>query len=239
MHHHSAPLHWGYSNAPTSQTSVHNTWVPPPSRGLKRSISESDCEDNYSETSSKEWVKIFSLHWFYFHYPFAMNWFILCLFNSTSPKDDADSCQHMSRKKRRGVIEKKRRDRINSSLSELKRLVPSAYEKQGSSKLEKAEILQLTVDHLKTLHSKGAYNFLFFSLFFLYLCQMWKNCQSEKMQKIIIAQKIFIQLTKVILIFKWQIDQKKNMFPIRNSGKSDSSFLHLPFGTSSHCNDCI
>lgn len=80
------------------------------------------------------------------------------MLNSTSPKDtDADSCQHMSRKKRRGVIEKKRRDRINSSLSELKRLVPSAYEKQGSSKLEKAEILQLTVDHLKSLHSKGMY----------------------------------------------------------------------------------
>lgn len=75
---------------------------------------------------------------------------------STSPKEnDADSCQHLSRKKRRGVIEKKRRDRINSSLSELKRLVPSAYEKQGSSKLEKAEILQLTVDHLKNLHAKG------------------------------------------------------------------------------------
>lgn len=66
-----------------------------------------------------------------------------------------DSCQLMTRKKRRGVIEKKRRDRINSSLSELKRLVPSAFEKQGSAKLEKAEILQLTVDHLKSLHSKG------------------------------------------------------------------------------------
>lgn len=61
----------------------------------------------------------------------------------------------MSRKKRRGVIEKKRRDRINLSLCELKRLVPSAYEKQGSAKLEKAEILQLTVDHLKQLHTKG------------------------------------------------------------------------------------
>ncbi|KAJ6644469.1 Hairy/enhancer-of-split related with YRPW motif protein, partial [Pseudolycoriella hygida] len=107
----------------------HNTWVPPQTRGMKRSISESDCEDAYSETSSKDQI---------------------------SPKDaDQDSCQHLSRKKRRGVIEKKRRDRINSSLSELKRLVPSAYEKQGSAKLEKAEILQLTVDHLKTLHAKG------------------------------------------------------------------------------------
>lgn len=74
--------------------------------------------------------------------------------NSTSP-GESDSCQLLSRKRRRGVIEKKRRDRINSSLSELKRLVPSAYEKQGSAKLEKAEILQLTVDHLKQLHARG------------------------------------------------------------------------------------
>ncbi|KAL9701187.1 hypothetical protein quinque_004628 [Culex quinquefasciatus] len=72
----------------------------------------------------------------------------------TSP-GGTDSCQLQSRKRRRGVIEKKRRDRINSSLTELKRLVPSAYEKQGSAKLEKAEILQLTVDHLKTLHARG------------------------------------------------------------------------------------
>lgn len=43
------------------------------------------------------------------------------------------------------------------SLSELKRLVPSAFEKQGSAKLEKAEILQMTVDHLKMLHSKGKF----------------------------------------------------------------------------------
>lgn len=89
------------------------------------------------------------------------------------------------------IIEKRRRDRINNSLSELRRLVPSAYEKQvrevsqpneqltlrkahlksvgllksylfhflsslkGSAKLEKAEILQMTVDHLKMLHAAG------------------------------------------------------------------------------------
>ena len=61
------------------------------------------------------------------------------------------------RKKRRGVIEKRRRDRINNSLTELRRLVPAAFEKQGSAKLEKAEILQMTVDHLRMLHNKGNY----------------------------------------------------------------------------------
>jgi YRPW motif-containing protein len=64
----------------------------------------------------------------------------------------------LSRKKRRGIIEKRRRDRINTSLTELRRLVPTAFEKQGSAKLEKAEILQMTVDHLKMLHAKGRYS---------------------------------------------------------------------------------
>ncbi|XP_023556847.1 hairy/enhancer-of-split related with YRPW motif-like protein isoform X2 [Octodon degus] len=63
--------------------------------------------------------------------------------------------QMQARKKRRGIIEKRRRDRINSSLSELRHLVPTAFEKQGSSKLEKAEVLQMTVDHLKMLHATG------------------------------------------------------------------------------------
>ncbi|XP_060067406.1 hairy/enhancer-of-split related with YRPW motif protein 1-like [Ylistrum balloti] len=73
----------------------------------------------------------------------------------------SQSCHVTDRKKRRGVIEKRRRDRINNSLSELRRLVPSAFEKQGSAKLEKAEILQMTVDHLKMLHQKGlnGYNY--------------------------------------------------------------------------------
>ncbi|XP_034755768.1 hairy/enhancer-of-split related with YRPW motif protein 2 [Etheostoma cragini] len=69
-----------------------------------------------------------------------------------SPKT---TTQVMARKKRRGIIEKRRRDRINNSLSELRRLVPTAFEKQGSAKLEKAEILQMTVDHLKVLQATG------------------------------------------------------------------------------------
>ncbi|KYO25934.1 hairy/enhancer-of-split related with YRPW motif protein 1 isoform X2 [Alligator mississippiensis] len=67
----------------------------------------------------------------------------------------ATASQILARKRRRGIIEKRRRDRINNSLSELRRLVPSAFEKQGSAKLEKAEILQMTVDHLKMLHTAG------------------------------------------------------------------------------------
>ncbi|CAL1586733.1 unnamed protein product [Knipowitschia caucasica] len=74
--------------------------------------------------------------------------FISCASPSTTT-------QVKARKKRRGIIEKRRRDRINNSLLELRRLVPSAFEKQGSAKLEKAEILQMTVDHLKMLQAPG------------------------------------------------------------------------------------
>ncbi len=63
-----------------------------------------------------------------------------------------------TRKRRRGLIEKRRRDRINDSLGELKRLVPSAVEKSTSTKLEKAEILQMTVEYLKSSqHTRSDY----------------------------------------------------------------------------------
>ncbi|KAJ8779434.1 hypothetical protein J1605_012318, partial [Eschrichtius robustus] len=46
------------------------------------------------------------------------------------PLSTPSPSQMQARKKRRGIIEKRRRDRINSSLSELRRLVPTAFEKQ-------------------------------------------------------------------------------------------------------------
>ncbi|XP_064838901.1 hairy/enhancer-of-split related with YRPW motif-like protein [Oncorhynchus masou masou] len=78
----------------------------------------------------------------------------------TGSMSPVSTSQILARKKRRGIIEKRRRDRINHSLSELRRLVPSAFEKQGSSKLEKAEILQMTVDHLKLLHAIGGKGYI-------------------------------------------------------------------------------
>ncbi|XP_041061381.1 hairy/enhancer-of-split related with YRPW motif protein 1-like [Carcharodon carcharias] len=88
--------------------------------------------------------------------------------------------QSQARKKRRGIVEKRRRDRINNSLSELRRLVPSACEKQGSAKLEKAEILQMTVDHLKVLHTSGGKGYFETSAFATdYRILGFRECLSE------------------------------------------------------------
>lgn len=62
-HHHinQSPMQW-YSNSstPLTSTPISNSAVPitthwtPPTRSLKRALSESDCDDIYSEESSKE-----------------------------------------------------------------------------------------------------------------------------------------------------------------------------------------
>ncbi|XP_063001349.1 transcription factor HES-5-like [Elgaria multicarinata webbii] len=53
-------------------------------------------------------------------------------------------------KLRKPVVEKMRRDRINSSIEQLKLLLEREFQRhQPNSKLEKADILEMTVDYLK------------------------------------------------------------------------------------------
>jgi YRPW motif-containing protein len=68
----------------------------------------------------------------------------------TPPGSETGGGHNVSRKKRRGIIEKRRRDRINNSLTELRRLVPSFREfSGGEKKVEKADILETTIKYLK------------------------------------------------------------------------------------------
>nr|XP_034976507.1 transcription factor HES-5-like [Zootoca vivipara] len=53
-------------------------------------------------------------------------------------------------KLRKPVVEKMRRDRINSSIEQLKLLLEKEFQRhQPNSKLEKADILEMTVDYLR------------------------------------------------------------------------------------------
>ena len=51
-------------------------------------------------------------------------------------------------------IEKKRRDRINSCLDQLKVLVPDCRQ-YGSKKLDKAEILEMSIDYIQKMQNAG------------------------------------------------------------------------------------
>lgn len=65
------------------------------------------------------------------------------------------------------MVEKMRRDRINSSIEQLKLLLEKEFQRhQPNSKLEKADILEMTVSYLKQqsqLQLKSEYR-VYFSL---------------------------------------------------------------------------
>ena len=70
---------------------------------------------------------------------------------SSTPKPVSKASEH--RRITKPIMEKKRRARINNSLDELKSLILSALNKDPArhSKLEKADILEMTVRHLQRL----------------------------------------------------------------------------------------
>uniref|UniRef100_A0A8C3RK01 Hes family bHLH transcription factor 1 n=1 Tax=Chelydra serpentina TaxID=8475 RepID=A0A8C3RK01_CHESE len=68
-----------------------------------------------------------------------------------TPDKPKTAAEH--RKSSKPIMEKRRRARINESLSQLKTLILDALKKDSSrhSKLEKADILEMTVKHLRSL----------------------------------------------------------------------------------------
>jgi len=80
--------------------------------------------------------------------------------SQSSPELDEPSLSrtHQYRKVMKPLLERKRRARINKCLDELKELMVHALQHEGESitKLEKADVLELTVRHLRKLKAQGA-----------------------------------------------------------------------------------
>ncbi|KAL2726420.1 transcription factor cwo-like isoform X4 [Vespula squamosa] len=51
------------------------------------------------------------------------------------------------------IIEKRRRDRMNNCLADLSRLIPAEYLKKGRGRIEKTEIIEMAIRHMKHLQS--------------------------------------------------------------------------------------
>lgn len=49
------------------------------------------------------------------------------------------------------IIEKRRRDRMNNCLADLSRLIPTEYLKKGRGRVEKTEIIEMAIRHMKFL----------------------------------------------------------------------------------------
>ncbi|KAF4517714.1 hypothetical protein B566_EDAN013392 [Ephemera danica] len=76
----------------------------------------------------------------------------------TDYEEQPISRTYQYRKVMKPMLERKRRARINRCLDELKELMVSALQHEGEnvSKLEKADILELTVRHLHRLRRQHA-----------------------------------------------------------------------------------
>jgi len=51
------------------------------------------------------------------------------------------------------IIEKRRRDRMNNCLADLSRLIPTDYLKKGRGRIEKTEIIEMAIKHMKHLQA--------------------------------------------------------------------------------------
>ncbi|XP_026734770.1 protein hairy [Trichoplusia ni] len=79
--------------------------------------------------------------------------------NMSSPGPQPDQKKNTdNRRSNKPIMEKRRRARINNCLNELKALILDAMKKDPArhSKLEKADILEMTVKHLEGLRSEGS-----------------------------------------------------------------------------------
>lgn len=65
--------------------------------------------------------------------------------NSISATSGEDPLSHK-------IIEKRRRDRMNSCLADLSHLIPSNYLKKSRGRIEKTEIVEMAIKHIKHLH---------------------------------------------------------------------------------------
>lgn len=52
------------------------------------------------------------------------------------------------------IIEKRRRDRMNNCLADLSRLIPPEYLKKGRGRIEKTEIIEMAIKHMKQLQQE-------------------------------------------------------------------------------------
>lgn len=52
------------------------------------------------------------------------------------------------------IIEKRRRDRMNSCLADLSRLIPPQYQRKGRGRIEKTEIIEMAIRHIKSFQKQ-------------------------------------------------------------------------------------
>ena len=75
--------------------------------------------------------------------------FFVFVFNNMAPSHhlQQDPLSHR-------IIEKRRRDRMNSCLADLSRLIPPQFQRKGRGRIEKTEIIEMSIRYMKQLQNQ-------------------------------------------------------------------------------------
>ncbi|XP_063797999.1 transcription factor HES-5-like [Pseudophryne corroboree] len=124
---------------------------------------------------------------------------------ATSTMDSCTSGQrskHSVRQLRKPAVEKLRRDRINSSIKQLRLLLETDFQiHQPNSKLEKADILEMTVNYLKQQHLQMNVESAARKTLFPDYNQGYSQCLEETLQFLSYADKMSPTHQKVLQYF--------------------------------------
>lgn len=83
-------------------------------------------------------------------YSFIINFCFLSLFLSLFFRNHFQQQDPLSHR----IIEKRRRDRMNSCLADLSRLIPPQFQRKGRGRIEKTEIIEMSIRYMKQLQNQ-------------------------------------------------------------------------------------
>uniref|UniRef100_A0A8C5PCM4 Transcription factor HES-5 n=1 Tax=Leptobrachium leishanense TaxID=445787 RepID=A0A8C5PCM4_9ANUR len=132
---------------------------------------------------------------------------------------------------RKPVVEKMRRDRINRSIKQLRLLLEKEFHKNHpNSKLEKADILEMTVNYLKEQHLERTADTFVRKRHFQDCYQGYRRCMEETFQYLSLAEKETPRHTMLINYFQGYHQQSvAKDLPQENKTPSSTPLIWRPW----------
>lgn len=114
------------------------------------------------------------------------------------------------------IIEKRRRDRMNNCLADLSRLIPAEYLKKGRGRVEKTEIIEMAIMHMKYLQHMNHYSL------------GYQDCMSEALRFLVDVEGQFPRSPLCVRLLAHLQQHRDAVCVRRGSGGSTSSTSHSP-----------
>ncbi|XP_071050184.1 transcription factor cwo isoform X2 [Onthophagus taurus] len=116
------------------------------------------------------------------------------------------------------IIEKRRRDRMNNCLADLSRLIPAEYLKKGRGRVEKTEIIEMAIKHMKHLQHLDDYRL------------GYQECMSETMRFLVEVEGRFPRepfCVRLLGHLQQHCDSLTKQAPVEDASKVEPNNNHI------------